>query len=69
MLSRQPPHVHPSSPFTGEEGGQGESEGRQLSIPFPVPCWRCYGRALVTAQVFDEALRCSPLQPTPLLSA
>lgn len=35
MLSRQPPHVHPSSPFTGEEGGQGESEGRQLSITVP----------------------------------
>ncbi len=44
MLSRQPPHVPPSSPRVGEEGGQGEGEGAPVALhQFPSLFWRYHG--------------------------
>ncbi len=42
---------------------------RRYPPPFLALCWRCYSRASATGQVVDTALRCSSLQPSPLLSA
>ncbi len=43
------------------------SKRRMRYLPtFPEPFWKCHGRALLAAQVVDETLSFSPLQPRPL---
>jgi len=79
MLSRQLLHVLPSSSTREEEGDKGEGEGHR-STPGATQFYRgaetaaslspsgIQSRVSSQAQIFDETLRCSPLQPAPLLS-